>query len=75
MECSDDKKLSKIERKREQIRHVLEASNEAKLVKIGDKLSNNIDLLKKPPAKWSEERVKGYFVWSLAVCRNMKGIN
>lgn len=45
------------------------------MVKIGDKLSNNRDLVRKPPPKWTKERVFGYHVWSFAVCQNLKGVN
>ena len=58
-----------------QIKHALEVSNEAKLVKACDKLSNNLDIFKCPPNGWSEERVKGYLIWSMAVCNNLKGVN
>lgn len=75
MECSDDKSLSKWERKRQQISHVQHASLEAKLVKIADKLSNNWDMAKKPPSSWTPQRVSGYHLWSYAVCKHMLGLN
>ena len=45
MECTDDKSLGKIERKKYQIIKAEHASNDAKLIKIGDKISNNRGLL------------------------------
>jgi len=39
-EVTDDKKLPKAERKRQQIIHAAHASREAKLVKLADKLYN-----------------------------------
>lgn len=74
-ECSDNKTLSKIQRKRDQITHVQCASTEAKLVKIADKLSNLSDLNLSPPVGWDKKYIKGYFVWSYAVCKNAMGLN
>lgn len=75
MECTDDKKLGKIQRKKYQIEKALIASNDAKLVKIADKISNNRGLLIQAPKSWSAQRVRGYHLWSQAVCNNLKGIN
>jgi len=75
LECSDDKSKDKAERKRYQIEKALKVSHEAKLVKMADKISNNTGLLIDPPPKWTPERVKGYFLWSQAVCNNLKGAN
>lgn len=45
MECTDNKALGKSERKKYQIVKAASASNDAKLIKIGDKISNNRGLL------------------------------
>lgn len=50
-------------------------TNDAKLIKIADKLSNCWDLQRLPPPSWSKERVEGYLLWAWAVCRNLKGVN
>ena len=71
MECSDDKTLSKVERKRKQIEHSKEISNEAKLVKLSDKYCNLSDLIKNPPTKWSKQEIEGYALWCYAVFLNM----
>ena len=42
---------------------------------MADKISNNGGLLVSQPVAWSPERVRGYFVWSQAVCNNLKGIH
>lgn len=52
-ECSDDKSLPKIERKRLQIVHAKHSSFEAKLVKLADKLYNLRDLERCAPDKWT----------------------
>lgn len=75
LECSDDKNLSKDQRKRKQIEHSKHVSAKARLVKIADKLNNNESLGDSPPEKWSPERVHGYHIWSYAVCKNLFGAN
>ena len=48
-EATDDKKLSKVQRKKAQIEHAPHISNEGKIVKIADKISNLRDLLIQSP--------------------------
>lgn len=66
-EVTDDKKLPKEVRKRLQIEHAPHASNQAKLVKLADKISNLRDILSSPPADWSLIRKQDYFDWSKQV--------
>ncbi len=66
-ECSDDKSLAKVERKKLQIEHFRGASCEAKCIKLADKLDNLTSLLNDPPLMWSPQVVKGYALWSWAV--------
>jgi (p)ppGpp synthase/HD superfamily hydrolase len=75
MECTDDKSLQKVERKKLQIIHVKTASTEAKLVKLADKYSNLSDLLTNPPTTWSKEVIDGYWNWAYAVVNQMRGAN
>ena len=74
-ECSDNKSLPKVERKKLQIEHAKEVSHAAKQVKMADKYSNLRDLLINPPQSWSEEIVRGYMYWAYAVFLNLKGVN
>ena len=74
-EVTDDKSLSKVERKKLQIEHAAHASYEAKLVKLADKLHNLSDLLKETPNGWTPEIVTGYFVWSHHVVKGIRGTN
>jgi len=67
--------LGKVERKRVQIVKACLASEDARAIKIADKLSNCWDLHRNPPPKWSPERVRGYFLWAFAVCKNLRGFN
>lgn len=72
-EVSDDKSLSKVERKKLQIVHAKDACKAAKLVKLSDKLDNLSSLVSDPPVGWSESVKRGYFVWSWFVIRELRG--
>ena len=72
-EVTDDKNLSKVERKKGQIEHSKHISKEAKIVKLCDKLYNLKDLVRNPI--WEPERVQGYFVWSYIIVNNMRETN
>ena len=67
-EKTDDKTLSKIERKRFQIEHAPNASYGAKLIGLADKIYNLRDLSKGIPVGWDSTRVHEYFVWAKQVC-------
>jgi guanosine-3',5'-bis(diphosphate) 3'-pyrophosphohydrolase len=75
LDCSDNKSLDKVQRKRLQIVHAGVISPQAKLVKLADKYSNVKDLLTNQPIGWTPEIVKGYVHWSMAVCRRLYGVN
>lgn len=75
MEVTDDKSLSKVDRKKLQIVHAANASYEAKLVKLADKLHNLTDLLHESPQGWTSDIVLGYFVWSYFVVKGIRGTN
>jgi (p)ppGpp synthase/HD superfamily hydrolase len=75
MECTDDKSLPKLDRKKLQIEHSEHMSVGAKLVKMADKFSNTSSLINDPPKKWSPEEIQGYVVWSRMVCHGLKGVN
>ncbi|MEO8065164.1 MAG: HD domain-containing protein [Pseudomonadota bacterium] len=72
-ECSDDKKLTKLERKQAQIDHAAQLSRAAKLVKLADKIANVSDIEGAPPAGWSVERKRDYFDWAKAVVDRIRG--
>jgi guanosine-3',5'-bis(diphosphate) 3'-pyrophosphohydrolase len=74
-ECTDDKSLGKVARKKMQIDHARTISREAKLVKLADKLSNLSSLRDDPPAQWSKEVIRGYFLWSYLVCEKIFDVN
>jgi GTP diphosphokinase / guanosine-3',5'-bis(diphosphate) 3'-diphosphatase len=72
-ECSDDKRLTKLERKQAQIDHAAHISKRARLVKIADKIANVNDINDAPPAGWSLERKREYFDWAKRVVDQMRG--
>ena len=72
-ECSDDKKLTKLERKQAQIDHAAHISKRAKLVKLADKIANVNDINGAPPAGWSVERKREYYDWAKRVVDQMRG--
>jgi len=75
LDCSDNKSLSKVERKRLQIEHAQHISDKARLVKLADKLSNVSGLSYDPPTKWTQEEIIGYVRWSWCVCQHLYGVN
>ena len=58
-----------------QIEHAQELSADAVLIKLGDKISNVIDVTNNPPADWSLERRKEYLDWAEAVINNCPKVN
>lgn len=75
-ECTDDKSLPKEQRKLLQIEHASTISNEAKLVKLADKISNLTDIATNPPQEWTMERKMKYVEWSIQVIdAGLRGLN
>jgi guanosine-3',5'-bis(diphosphate) 3'-pyrophosphohydrolase len=72
-ECSDDKSLTKGQRKQAQIDHAARISPRAKLVKLADKIANVSDIDGAPPAGWSLQRKREYFDWAKQVVDQMRG--
>jgi guanosine-3',5'-bis(diphosphate) 3'-pyrophosphohydrolase len=74
-EVTDDKTLTKAERKRLQIEHAARLSRRAMLVKLADKICNLRDVVVSPPADWSLQRKREYFDWAKAVVDRMRGVH
>jgi (p)ppGpp synthase/HD superfamily hydrolase len=74
-EVTDDKGLSKEERKRKQVEHSTQKSRRAKLLKLADKTFNLRSLTKSPPADWSQQRRREYLDWAIEVARGLRGSN
>jgi len=75
LEVTDDKTLSRAERKRLQIEHAKHSSHRAKLLKLADKICNISDIMDCPPDGWRDERKVQYLKWSVAVVKNIRGVN
>jgi GTP diphosphokinase / guanosine-3',5'-bis(diphosphate) 3'-diphosphatase len=75
LEVTDDKSLSKKERKRLQIEHAPRLSPRAKKLKIADKIMNVRDITNNPPLKWGMGRIRRYLDWSEKVVSGLRGVN
>jgi len=71
-ECTDDKSLPKIQRKRLQIINAPHKSPEAKLIKLADKITNVSDIVS---ADWPVESKIEYIAWARQVVAGLCGIN
>ncbi|MBV8262096.1 MAG: bifunctional (p)ppGpp synthetase/guanosine-3',5'-bis(diphosphate) 3'-pyrophosphohydrolase [Paraburkholderia sp.] len=74
-EVTDDKALPKHERKRLQIEHAPHMSEQARLVKLADKICNLRDIVASPPATWTVERKREYFDWARSVVDGLRGVD
>jgi guanosine-3',5'-bis(diphosphate) 3'-pyrophosphohydrolase len=74
-DVTDDKSLSKVERKQQQIEHAAHASDKAKLVKLADKITNLRDVANNPPPHWPLERRQEYFDWAKKVVEQVRGVH
>jgi (p)ppGpp synthase/HD superfamily hydrolase len=74
-EVTDDKRLTKDERKQRQVDSAPHASQRAKLVKLADKISNLRSMQTSPPADWKLERKVEYFEWAATVVAGLRGTN
>ena len=74
-EVTDDKRLSKVERKRIQLDGAADVSVEAKQLKIADKLCNLRDILASPPANWPLFRKHQYFDWAKQIVDQVSDAN
>lgn len=75
LEVTDDKSLDKQERKRLQIKHAPHKSDNAKKLKIADKIMNLQDITANPPVGWPLQRIIDYFDWAEKVVAGLKGVN
>ena len=72
-EVTDDKALPKEERKTNQIRTASEKSNDAKIIKLGDKISNMRAVAFSPAPDWSVKRRLEYIRWARDVVDGLRG--
>lgn len=74
-ELTDDKTLTKEERKRIQLQEVHTLSPEGQLLRLCDKICNVYDILYAPPGDWDLRRRLDYIKWSKAVVDRIRGIH
>src|SRR6478672_3102073 len=74
-EVTDDKRLSKEERKRRQVELASTKTDRAKILKFADKISNLRSLAKSPPPDWSVQRRRDYLEWATAVSQGLRGVS
>ncbi|MFB3819428.1 MAG: HD domain-containing protein [Candidatus Methylomirabilales bacterium] len=74
-EVSDDKRLSRAERRRVQVAGAAERSPRARLVMLADKISNVRDVTRRPPPAWTPEGTGRYFDWTAEVVGRIRGTN
>jgi GTP diphosphokinase / guanosine-3',5'-bis(diphosphate) 3'-diphosphatase len=75
IEVTDDKSLPKEERKRLQVVNAPKKSVRAQVIKLADKISNLRAILVSPPADWSLQREREYFVWAKQVVDGLTAPN
>ncbi|MEE9913935.1 MAG: HD domain-containing protein [Deltaproteobacteria bacterium] len=75
MEVSDDKRLPKQERKKNQITHSPHLSRRAKQIKLADKICNVHDIAYAPPGHWPRQRRIDYLQWAEDVISGLRGTN
>jgi guanosine-3',5'-bis(diphosphate) 3'-pyrophosphohydrolase len=75
LEVTDDKNLRKPERKRLQVEHAPMISENAKKLKLADKILNVRDITINPPVGWDLGRILEYFDWAEQVVAGLRGVN
>ncbi len=74
-EVTDDKSLPKKERKRLQVENAPKKSVRAQVIKLADKISNVIALIRSPPADWDQQRRTDYIDWATQVVSGLSAPN
>lgn len=71
IEVTDDKRLTRAERKQRQIEKAALISARGQWLKQADKISNLRSMVDAPPEGWPRERIDDYFNWSRRVVDSM----
>lgn len=75
LEVTDDKALTRAERKAQQVVQAGRKSPGARQLKLADKICNLADLAQDPPVHWDRERRVEYLNWSAQVGAGLRGVN
>jgi (p)ppGpp synthase/HD superfamily hydrolase len=73
LEVTDDRRLSREERRRRQEADAAGLSTAAKLIRVADKVANVRAIAHAPPVDWSTERRLDYVRWSQRVVTGCRG--
>lgn len=73
LEVTDTQWVKKALRKRLQVARARHSSDDAKLVKLADKICNLRDMAAHPPSGWPLERKRQYFDWAKEVVDQLRG--
>ncbi len=73
LEVTDTQWIKKQVRKRLQVARARYSSEQARLVKLADKICNLRDMSAHPPAGWPLERKQQYFDWAKEVVDRLRG--
>lgn len=74
-ELTDDKSLRQHDRKRLQAEYAAHKSPRAKVVRLGDKICNVLDVTNQPPSTWDLARRQEYLDWTEQVIAGCRGVN
>jgi guanosine-3',5'-bis(diphosphate) 3'-pyrophosphohydrolase len=74
-EVTDDKSISRDQRKRGQIISAAKKSVGAAQIKLADKFYNLTDLFENPPPDWTRERIDQYYQWAKSVVDRLPASN
>jgi hypothetical protein len=74
-QVTDDRTLSKVERKKHQVEVAKFISIGARLIKCADKLHNLRETFGNTPKTWTKLDIQGYFVWAKFVTDGARGCN
>jgi (p)ppGpp synthase/HD superfamily hydrolase len=72
-EVSDDRRLEKVERRRQQVETAHRLSAPAKAIRLADKIANVRAVAHAPPIGWSRDRRLDYIAWSQEVVAGCRG--
>lgn len=75
VEVTDDKSITKAERKRRQVETAARKSEAARMVKLADKAANLRAIAMSPPPSWDLARKHAYLEWAEAVAAGCRGVN
>jgi (p)ppGpp synthase/HD superfamily hydrolase len=74
-EATDDKTLTREQRKALQVKHAAAHSPAGKMLKLADKIANLRAIADSPPANWDHARRVEYVGWAGRVAGGLKGAN